>query len=113
MYHKVGNTHCNTLESILFSSKAKCKFTNCPVTVSLIMRSDFLVTVVYNGSVSHEIHEIHCRPIRGPERQKLRNEFKSGLKPLVKYIDVFENMSESVVMSGNFDGLGKDTNVFR
>jgi len=38
------------------------------------------------------MNEVHSCPIRGVERQFLKNDFKKGIKPLKKYIDVFAEL---------------------
>ena len=98
---------------VLFNASGKCAFTHCPVSVKLVMKSPNTVIIYYTGDVTHSRSEMHGRPIRGEEREKLRKEFRMGIKPLQKYINILNDSSNELLVSGNVDGLGKDTHVFQ
>ena len=76
------------------------------------MTNNMTVNVEFTGTVCHKISEAHSRPIRGTERALLQNDFSHGLKPLKKYLEVFDKTDINKIVSGNFDGLGLDTRVF-
>ena len=110
-YHKV-NKEYNKANSALFTARAACQFSDCPVSVSIRMRQVCLVDVHYSGNVKHNIKEMRSRPIRNAERENLKTEFVAGIKPLKKYIESVQKVANDVLVSGNCDGFGKDSQVY-
>ena len=113
LYHKVSSSVTESSKGNHFSAKAKCKFYNCPVIMKLSMSSDLKVTVCFNGDVSHVITEIQSRPIRGMERQMLKEEFKLGVKPLHHYLTKFKNKDPQKLLQGTLMVWEIDTHVYR
>ena len=109
LYHKVSEI---SRSHVTFSAKAKCKFNTCPVILELSMTELLTVNVTFSGNVCHSISEAHCRPIAGTERVRLRSDFSKGVKPLKRYLDIFNEADINKLVSGNFDGLGVGKNVF-
>lgn len=72
-----------------------------------------LVNVHYTNNIKHNISEQNSRPITGSEREALKDIFKRGEKPLNEYLKRRENIDSDQIISGNNDGFGKDTQVFR
>ena len=108
-HHQVSS--CNGFK---FSAYAKCKFQHCAVEVRLVMSDDECVQVKCFGNVKHKLGEIHARPIRGMYRERLTNDFKCGIKPLTKYLNIFSKFHCNQIKSGNLDSLGgQNTSVFR
>jgi hypothetical protein len=101
------NTH-------FFSASAKCKFSDCPVNAKLTItcKKSRLVNVQYYGHVKHAITELRARPISGRERTELKKEFTHGQKPLGVYLERLRNADPETIVSGNADGMGKDSHVY-
>ena len=97
----------------LFICKARCKFEDCPVEVILEMRKEGAVDVQYKGKIRHKTSHEHARPIRGTERDRLKEKFRDGAKPLKHFLEKFQEKETSQLVSGNFDGLGTDDHVYR
>ena len=95
-HHQVSS--CNGFK---FSAYAKCKFQHCAVEVRLVMSDDECVQVKCFGNVKHKLGEIHARPIRGMYRVRLTNDFKCGIKPLTKYLNIFPKLHCNQIKSGN------------
>ena len=71
-----------------------------------------LVTVNYTGNIKHHVNEQHSRYIRAEERKELKEEFKGGIKPLTKYLEVVKKHTPEELVSGNIDGFGKNSRVY-
>ena len=95
----------------LFFANASCAFSTCKVQVKLEMFDRKSVRVTYTGNINHDVNEQHCRYIRGNERQELKDEFKGGIKPLVKYLECVDKHTPEELIAGNIDGFGKNTRV--
>ena len=52
------------------------------------MDNPISVKIHYSGNVKHKINEVRGRPIRKGEREALKMEFSSGIKPLKKYLNI-------------------------
>ena len=98
--------------SPLFRVHAKCTFVDCTIKLKLEMQDTSIVNVVYTGDLKHDIQEIRQRPIKGKDREKLKQEFKGGIKPLALYLQQFQQLPAEYLVSGNRDGLGKNSRVF-
>ena len=96
-----------------FYANAECAFKKtCPVKVNIEMFDKTTVYVKYTGNVKHQLNEIHARHVSGEEREQLKEQFKGGIKPLTKYLDAMDKTSAEVLVSGNVDGIGKNSRVF-
>ena len=95
-----------------FYTHAKCIFEGCPVNVNIDMFNKTVAYVKYKGNVRHKLDEQHARHIRGEEREKLKNQFKEGIKPLKKYLDTMDKTSAELLVAGNLDGIGKNSRVY-
>jgi len=97
-----------------FSASARCIFKDCSVKVLISIDDCTRVNLNYSGSVKHRIGEVHARHITGCRRNKLAKDFKCGIKPLTKYLNIFSKCNDDQLKSGNADSLGgKNTVVFR
>ena len=112
-YHKVNALRTKKETSCLFSASAHCSFLGCPVTLKISLNNNLLVSLKYQGNVSHDINESRCRPIRGTEREMMKSDFSKGMKPLKKYLETFKDYPIKAIVAGNFDGIGVDTHVLR
>ena len=96
----------------IFFASAACTFSGCPVKAKLEMFDKTLVTVNYTGNIKHHVNEQHSRYIRAEERKELKEEFKGGIKPLTKYLEVVKKHTPEELVSGNIDGFGKNSRVY-
>ena len=95
-----------------FYTNANCVFDGCPVKVKINMFDKTNAHVIYTGNVKHKLNEQHARHIIGEERESLKDQFKGGIKPLTKYLDNMDKASAEVLVSGNVDGIGKNSRVY-
>ena len=95
-----------------FYAEGSCKFKGCGVAVKLEMWKLFTVTVKYSKSVKHIIGEQHHRNITGEKRDELKKQSMYGIKPLPQFLKEHEKLSPDQLLSGNRDGLGKNSRIF-
>ena len=72
----------------------------------------YKVTVKYSGSVKHIIGEQHYRNITGEKREELKKQSMFGMKLLPQFLKEHEKLSPGQLLSGNRDGLGKNSRIF-
>ena len=98
--------------SPFFSANAHCTFSDCNIKLHLEMQDTKVVNVTYSGRLKHDINEIRQRPIKGADRDSLKQHFKGGIKPLSYFLDQLQQLSPESLVSGNRDGLGKNSQVY-
>lgn len=77
------------------------------------MTTPKIVNVYYSGNLKHKVTEQQARPIRATQRETLKESFRNGGKPLKYFLKAFEKKDTDQIISGNCDGVGKDTHVYR
>lgn len=97
----------------LFKCKGHCKFKDCSVKVYVEMTSPKIVNVYYSRNLKHKVTEQQARPIRATQREIIKESFRNGGKPLRYFLKEYEKKDTDQIISGNCDGVGKDTHVFR
>lgn len=97
----------------LFRGEGLCKFTNCNNKCQFHMDDKKIVHATISPKVNHQITEYHARPIRGKQRQKLRNLFKSGKKPYKHYLEEMKKTPMDVKIAGNFSNFGNTTRTLQ
>lgn len=75
------------------------------------MRKEGAVDVQYKGKIRHETSHEHARPIRGTERDRLKEKFRDGAKPFKHFLEKFQE--KELLVSSNSDSLGTDDHVYR
>ena len=98
--------------SPFFLVLAKCTFVDCTMTFKLEMHDNSTAKVTFTGDLKHDIKEIRHRPIKGEARDQLKNQFKGGIKPMAHYLEQLQKLPTEYLVSGNRDGLGKNSRVF-
>ena len=97
----------------LFTATGYCKVPDCSVTFKLIMYDETTVHVHYAGDIRHPLCGQWARPIRGSERNSLRQVFAAGRKPYSVFVEKMKQKSGRELLAGNFDGIGMSKCVLR
>lgn len=79
----------------LFICKARCKFEDCTVEAILEMRKEDVVDVQYKVKIRHKTSHEHARPIRGTERDRLKEKFRDAAKLLKHFLEKIEEKETS------------------
>ncbi|KAK3092502.1 hypothetical protein FSP39_003739 [Pinctada imbricata] len=113
--HQISSAKCRAKKqnTPFFKASAHCKFHDCTVKADLKMWEEGKVDVYYTGEIKHNIHHEHARPIRGKQREDLKETLKYGPKPLKRFLDCMKEKTSEDIVSGNCDNVGKDPQIFR
>ena len=102
---------------ILFKARAYCTFSTCTITCDahVTKQSDgefFNLKITHSGTVRHRREERRVRHIRGVERAAVEGKLKHN-SPSAIYNQGMFALSNTKLMSGSRDGIGRTKYVFQ